>query len=107
MQFAFGLIFLLFVALTPRVHRFVVMFHDAHLEIDGSLYRKHTIPRESISELQAQLMSVEIALKEGKNVKWNFNLSHTDNQIVKPRIIAALNEFAQANGIPVRDSRSR
>ena len=105
-QFAFGLIFLLFVALTPRVHRFVVTFHEAHLEIDGSLYRKRTIPWATISEIQVRLMKVEIGLKEGKNVKWNFNLSYTDNQIVKPKIIATLNEFAAAKGIPVKDSRS-
>ena len=105
-QFAFGLIFLLFVALTQRVHRYVVTFHDAHLEIDGSLYRKRTIPWETISEVQVQLMKVEIGLKEGKRVKWNFNLSYVDNQIVKPQIIETLNEFAAAKGIPVRDSRS-
>ena len=51
-------------------------------------------------------LKFEIALKDGKDAKWNFNLSYTDNQIVKPRIIAALTEFAGTNGIPVRDSRS-
>ena len=105
-QFAFGLIFLLFVALTPRVHRYVVTFHDAHLVIDGRLYMKRTIPWETISEIQVQLMKVEIGLKEGKRVKWRFNLSYVDNQIVKPQIITALKEFAAAKGIPVRDSRS-
>ena len=49
---------------------------------------------------------LEIALKDGKNAKWNFNLSYTDNQIVKPQIIAALTEFAEANGIPIQDGRS-
>ena len=49
-------------------------------------------------------MKLEIALKEGKNVKWNFNMSYTDRQIVKPQIIATLNEFAAAKGIPVKDN---
>lgn len=103
-QFAFGLIFLLFVALTPRVHRYVVTFHDAHLEIDGSLYRKRTIPWETISEIQVQLMRVEIGLKDGKRMKWRFNLSYMDNQIVKPQIITALKEFAAARGIAIQDN---
>ena len=49
-------------------------------------------------------MKFELALKERKNVTWNFNLSFTDNQIVKPQIIAALTEFAAARGIPVKDN---
>jgi len=52
------------------------------------------------------VVKIEFLLENRKNITWNFDMSYTDNQIVKPRIIAALNEFAQANGIPVRDSRS-
>ena len=51
-------------------------------------------------------MKVEFMFENGNNVTWNFNLCYTDNQIVKPQIIAALTEFAAAKGIPVRDSRS-
>ena len=105
-QIAFGLFFLLFVVLMPRVNRYVIAFDDSGLAFEKALSRTRKIPWASVSEIEIQRMKLKIALKEGKNVKWNFNLSYTDNQIVKPRIIAALNEFAQANGIPVRDSRS-
>ena len=47
-------------------------------------------------------MKLEIALKKEKDVTWNFNMSYTDNQIVKPQIIAALTEFAAAKVIPVK-----
>ncbi len=103
-QVAFGLFFLLFVVLMPRANRYVIRLEDANLRLDRSLSRTRTIPWESISELQIQLMKVEIVLKEGKSVTWNFNLSYTDNQIVKPQIIAALNEYAAAQGIPVKDN---
>ena len=49
-------------------------------------------------------MKFDIALKEGKNVNWNFNMSYTDNQIVEPQIIAALTEYAEAKEIPVKDN---
>ena len=104
-QIAFGLFFLLFVVLMPRTNRYVIAFDDSHLTLEKALVRTRKIPWASISETDIQRMKFEIALKEGKNVKWNFNLSYTDNQIVKPQIIAALTEFAQANGIRVRDSR--
>lgn len=105
-QIAFGVFFLLFVALMPRANRYVIRLEDANLRLERSLSRTRTIPWESVSELHFQLLKVDLVLKEGKSVKWNFNLSYTDNQIVKPQIIAALTEFAEAKGIPVRDSRS-
>ena len=105
-QVAFGLFFLLFAGLTPRENKYVITFEDANLKIDRSLSRELTISWASISEIHIQLMKLEIALKEGENVKWNFNMSYTDNQFVKPQIISALTEFAGAKGIPIRDSRS-
>ena len=105
-QFAFGLGFLLFVVLMPRANRYVIRLEDVYLRLERSLSRTRTIPWDSVSELHILLLTVEIGLKEGKRVKWNFNLSYTDNQIVKPQIIAALDEFAAAKGILVRDSRS-
>lgn len=104
-QIACGLFFLLSVVLMPRLNRYVIAFDDSHLTLDKALVRTRRIPWASISEIEIHLMKLEIALKDGKNAKWNFNLSYTDNQIVKPQIIAALTEFAGANGIPVRDSR--
>ncbi len=97
-QLAFGLMFLLFVGLTPRENRYVITFDDANLKIDRSLSRELTISWASISEIHIQLMRVEIELDSGKRVKWNFNMSFTDNQIIKPQIIAALTEFAEAKG---------
>ncbi|MDE3000531.1 MAG: hypothetical protein OXU79_15780 [Gemmatimonadota bacterium] len=105
-QIAFGLFFLVGVAFMPRMNRYVIAFDDSHLTLEKALGRTKKISWASISEIEIHLMRLEIALKEGKNVKWNFNLSYTDNQIVKPQIIAALTEFAEANGIAVRDSRS-
>lgn len=105
-QIAFGLFFMLSVVLVPRLNRYVIAFDESHLTLEKALIRTRKIPWTSISEIEIHLMKLEIELKEGKNVKWNFNLSYTDNQIVKPQIIAALTGFAQANGIPVRDSRS-
>ena len=106
-QIAFGLFFLVSVVLMPRTNRYVITFGDSHLTLKRALVKPRKIPWASISEIEIQLMKLEIALKEGKNVKWNFNMSYTDNQIVKPQIIAAMTEFAQAKEIPVRDSRSR
>ncbi len=105
-QLVFGLFLLLFVSLTPRIHRYIITFDDSYLTLDKSLFKPRKIPWASISEVEIQLMKLEIALKEGKNVKWNFNMSYTDNQFVKPQIISALTEFAGAKGIPIRDSRS-
>ena len=105
-QIAFGVFFLLFVVLLPRVNRYVIAFDDSHLSLEKALVRTREIPWASISEIEIHLMKFEIALEEGKSVKWNFNLSYVDNQIVKPQIIETLNEFAAAKGIPVRDSRS-
>ena len=105
-QVAFGLFFLLFAGLTPRENKYVITFEDANLKIDRSLSRELTISWASISEIHIQLMKLEIALKEGENVKWNFNMSYTDNQFVKPQIISVLNEFSEAKEIPVRDSRA-
>ena len=102
-QIAFGVFFLLFVVLLPRVNRYVIAFDDSHLSLEKALVRTREIPWASISEIEIHLMKFEIALKEGKNVKWNFNLSYTDNQIVKPQIIAALDEFAAAKGIAIQD----
>ena len=106
-QIACGLFFLLSVVLMPRLNRYVIAFDDSHLTLDKALVRTRKIPWASISEIEIHLMKFEITLKDGKNAKWNFNLSYTDNQIVKPQIIAALTEFAKANGIPIRDSGSR
>ena len=106
-QIAFGLFFLLFVVLMPRVNRYVIAFDDSHLTLEKALSRTRKIPWASISEIEIQRIKLEIVLKEGKNVKWNFNMSYTDNQIVKPQIIATLTEFAHAKGITVRDSQSR
>ena len=103
---AFGLIFLLFVGLTPRIHRHVITFDDSYLTLDKSLLRPRKIPWTSITEIHVLLMKIEFMLENGKNVTWNFNMSFVDNQIVKPPIIAALTEFAEAKGIPIRDSRS-
>lgn len=103
-QIAFGLFFLLFVVLTPRVNRCVIAFDDSHLTLEKALVRTRKIAWGSISEIDIHLMKFELALKERKNVTWNFNLSFTDNQIVKPQIIAALTEFAAARGIPVKDN---
>ena len=103
-QVAFGLFFLLFAGLTPRENKYVITFEDANLKIDRSLSRELTISWASISDFHIQLMKLEIALKEGKNVTWNFNMSYTDNQIVKPQIIAVLTEFAAAKGTPVKDN---
>ena len=105
-QLAFGLFLLLFVSLTPRVHRHVITFDDSYLTLDKSLFKPRKVPWITISEIQIQLMKIEFVLENGKNVKWNFNMSYTDNQFVKPQIISALTEFAEAKGIPVRDSRS-
>ena len=97
-QLAFGLFFLLFVGLTPRVHRHVITFDDSYLTLDKSLFKPRKVPWISISEIQIQLMKIEFVLENGKNVKWNFNMSYTDNQFVKPQIIAALTEFAGGEG---------
>lgn len=105
-QIAFGVFCLLSVVVMPRLNRYVIAFDDSHLTLQRALVKPRRIPWASIAEIEIHLMKLEIALKDGKNAKWNFNLSYTDNQIVKPQIIAALTEFAQANGIPVRDSRS-
>ena len=104
MQIAFGLFFLLFVALTPRENRYVITFDDANLKIERSLSRERTIPWTSITEIHILLMKIEFMFENGNNVTWNFNLCYTDNQIVKPQIIAALTEFAAAKGIPVKDN---
>ena len=106
-QIACGLFFLLGVVLMPRLNRYVIAFDDSHLTLEKPLVKPRRIPWASISEIEIHLMKSEIALKDGKNVRWNFNLSYTDNQIVKPQIIAALTEFAEAKGIHVRDSRSQ
>ena len=106
-QMACGLFFLLFIVLMPRANRYVIAFDDSHLTLEKALARTRKIPWASISEIEIQLMKLEIELKKEKDVTWNFNMSYTDNQIVKPQIIVALNEFAEANGIPVRDSRRR
>lgn len=105
-QIAFGLFCCSSLFVLPRLNRYVIAFDDSHLTLEKALVKPRRIPWASISEIEVQLMKLEIALKEGKNVKWNFNLSYTDNQIVKPQIIAALTGFAEANGIPVRDNRS-
>ena len=105
-QIAFGVFFLLFVVLMPRVNRCVIAFDDSHLTLEKALVRTRKIPWSSISEIEIHLMKFELALKEGKNVTWKFNLSYTDNQIVKPQIIAALSEFAAAKGVPVKDNTS-
>ena len=104
-QMACGLFFLLFIVLMPRANRYVIAFDDSHLTLEKALARTRKIPWASISEIEIQLMKVEMRLKEGKKVTWNCNMSFIDNQIVKPQIIAALTEFAAANGIRVRDSR--
>ena len=106
LQIAFGVFFMLSVVLMPRLNRYVIAFDDSHLTLQRALVKPRRIPWASISDIEIQLLKLDIALKEGKNVNWNFNLSYTDNQIVKPQIIAALNEFAEANGIPIRDGRS-
>ena len=105
-QIACGLYFCSSLFVLPRLNRYVIAFDDSHLTLDRALVRTRKIPWASVSEIEIHLMKLEIVLKDGKNVKWNFNLSYTDNQIVKPRIIAALNGFAEANGISIRDSRS-
>ncbi len=105
-QIAFGAFFMLSVVLVPRLNRYVIAFDDSHLTLERALVKPRRIPWASIAEIKVRLMKLEIALKEGKNVKWNFNLSYTDNQIVKPQIIAALTEFAEAKGIPIQDGRS-
>ena len=105
-QLAFGLFLLLFVGLTPRIHRYIIKFDDSYLTLDKSLLKPRKVPWITISEIQIQLMKIEFVLENGKNVKWNFNMSYTDNQFVKPQIISALTEFAGAKGIPIRDSRS-
>lgn len=97
---------LLFVGLTPRLHRYIITFDDSYLTLDKSHFRPRRVPWTSITEIHIQVVKIEFLLENRKNITWNFDMSYTDNQIVKPRIIAALNEFAQANGIPVRDSRS-
>lgn len=106
LQIAFGVFFMLSVVLMPRLNRYVIAFDDLHLTLDKALVRTRKIPWASIAELEIHLMKLEIALRDGKNVRWNFNLSYTDNQIVKPQIIAALTEFSEANGIPIQDGRS-
>ena len=88
----------------PRTNRYVIAFDDSHLTLEKALARTRKIPWASVSEIDIQRIKLEIALKEGKNVNWNFNMSYTDNQIVKPQIIAALTEFAAAKGIPVKDN---
>ncbi len=105
-QLVFGLFLLLFVSLTPRIHRYIITFDDSYLTLDKSLFKPRKIPWASISDVEIQLMKLEIALKKEKDVTWNFNMSYTDNQFVKPQIISALTEFAGAKGIPIRDSRS-
>ncbi|MDE2889441.1 MAG: hypothetical protein OXR72_14635 [Gemmatimonadota bacterium] len=105
-QIAFGLFCCSSLFVLPRLNRYVIAFDDSYLTLERALVKPRRIPWGSISEIEIHLMRLEIALKEGKNVKWNFNLSYTDNQIVKPRIIAALTEFSGANGIPIQDGRS-
>ncbi len=105
-QMACGLFFLLFIVLMPRANRYVIAFDDSHLTLEKGLSRARKIPWASVSEIDVQRMKFEIALMEGKNMKWNFNMSYTDNQIVKPQIIAALTEFAEAKGISVIDNTS-
>ena len=98
---------MLSVVLMPRLNRYVIAFDDSHLTMQRALVKPRRIPWASISEIEIQLLKLDIALKEGKNVNWNLNLSYTDNQIVKPQIIAALTEFAEANGIPIQDGPLR
>ena len=103
-QLAFGLFFLLFVGLTPRIHRHVIPFDDSYLTLDKSLLRPRKIPWTSITEIHVLLMKAEFMLEKGGNVTWNCNMSFVDKQIVKLQIIAALTEFAAAKGIPVKDN---
>ncbi|MDE2889436.1 MAG: hypothetical protein OXR72_14610 [Gemmatimonadota bacterium] len=105
-QIAFGVFCCSSLFVLPRLNRYVIAFDDSHLTLERALVKARKIPWTSISEIEVQLMKLEITLKEGKNVQWNFNLSYTDNQIVKPQIIAALTEFAETNGIPIQDGRS-
>ena len=105
-QLVLGLGFLFFSFHLHRLNRYIISFYDAHLEIEKGLFRRRRIPWTSVSEIHIQLMKVEMRLASGKSLAIDFsNMSFSDNQTFKPRIIDAVTAFAEAKGIPVQDGR--
>ena len=106
-QIVLGLGFLGFSGPLQRLNRYIVTFSDARLEIERGLFRHRRIPWTSVSEIHIQLMKVEIRLDSGKSLAIDFsNMSFSDNQIIKPEIVAAVTAFAEDKGIGVKDGRS-
>ncbi len=107
LQLVLGLITLPFMGLIHRINKYIITVSDANLEIERSLFRHRRVPWESISEIDVQLMKLELVLANGRNIKIDFSaMSYNDNQTVKPQIIEAVMAFAEAKRITIRDSRS-
>ena len=88
-----------------RLNRYVIEFTDENLEIHIGVFRHRKIPWETVSEIHVRFMRVEFQIAGGKTEEINFRaLSYSANQVIKPRIISGLKAFAEARGIPVRES---
>ncbi len=106
-QLGAGLIVLSGAGLLHRLNRHIIAFNDANLEIERGLFRHRRIPWTSVSEIHIELMKVVFKLDNGKSVKIDFTaLSYSDNQTIKPEMIATATAFAEAKGITVKDSRA-
>ena len=106
-QLVGGLLILISVGLVPRMNKHTLAFKDASLEIKKGLFRHHTIPWATISEIRLKPKKAEFVLGNGKRAEINFGrMCYNDNQTVKPQIIDAVTAFAEAKGIPVQDGRS-
>ena len=106
-QLGAGLIVLSGAGLLHRLNRHIIAFNDANLEIERGLFRHRRIPWTSVSEIHIELMKVVFNLDNGKSVKIDFTaLSYSDNQTIKPEMIATATAFAEAKGITVKDSRA-
>ena len=106
-QLGAGLIVLSGAGLLHRLNRHIIAFNDANLEIDKGLIGHRKIPWSAISDIHLQSMRVEFRLNSGKSLEINFsNMSYSDNQTIKPEMIATATAFAEDNGITVNDSRA-
>ncbi len=106
-QLGAGLIVLSGAGLLHRLNRHIIAFNDANLEIAKGLIGHRKIPWSAISEIHIELMKVVFKLDNGKSVKIDFTaLSYSDNQTIKPEMIATATAFTEAKEIAVKDSRA-